>query len=514
MIFFFFYLTGTARGDRYSWTTASGAKTRSGIWQLPAVYGTSLLQERASSFFFREATWACWVDFFHGGSFSDYSEQRACGLCNLVSFTGDARRWFMSFTAESERPRSWLALKKALELAFSPRAEKRHHLGQLLKARQNEMLEEYIESFRWLCLHAGAEASEVTRTLIFIEGLDNGLRKHVKLSQPENLQAAFQAARAIADLTPDMEGQSFSSGCFWWPTVLEEWWIWPVHTGRFAGVWKSIRKLETTFRIQEIPVPKTGTLLHLWSLWTLCQELSATPKRRPPVDKEVHLLAESRAPTLSAISSCSVSDSAGVKGVGRNSLLSMQGLISGLPAVILIDCGASHNFISRSWVEKNELKTEQLSTPLGVKLADSGPLRQVNFQTEVLPISVAPCSFSQSFAVIDMDGFDALYGKEWLSDCMQPTDWFCNSPRSTSERIIHCWWEEMPSIWFTWSKRRNSLFTLHLWSLGVEEFTQGLPRFSLLGGADCWYGIRTNPKAVQSGGRWAQGAGEGSFWKL
>ena len=65
-------------------------------------------------------------------------------------FTGDARRWFMSFIAESERPRSWLALKEALdlELAFSPRAEKRHYFGELLKARQNGTLEEYIESFR------------------------------------------------------------------------------------------------------------------------------------------------------------------------------------------------------------------------------------------------------------------------------------------------------------------------------------------------------------------------------
>ena len=81
-----------------------------------------------------------------------------------------------------------MALKEALELAFSPRAEKRQYLGQLLKAHQNGMLEEYIESFRRLCLHAGAEASEVTRTLIFIEGLNDGLRKIVKLSQPENLQ--------------------------------------------------------------------------------------------------------------------------------------------------------------------------------------------------------------------------------------------------------------------------------------------------------------------------------------
>ena len=130
-----------------------------------------------------------------------------------ISFiTGDARRWLMSFTAESERPiaRSWLALKEAMDLAFSPRAEKRHYFRQLLKARQNGTLEEYIESFRGLCLYAGAETSEVTRTLIFIEGLDDALRKHVKLSQTENLQVTFQAVPAIADLTPDMEGQSLS----------------------------------------------------------------------------------------------------------------------------------------------------------------------------------------------------------------------------------------------------------------------------------------------------------------
>ena len=132
----------------------------------------------------------------------------------------------------------------------------------------------------------------------------------------------------------------------------------------------------------------------------------------------MHLLAEARAPTLSAISSVSVRDSPGAKeGVGRTSLLSVQGLISGLPAVILIDCGASHNFISRSWVERHELKTEPLRVPLGVKLADSSPPREVSHQTEVLPIHVATCSFLQSFAVIDLDGFDALLGKEWLSDC-------------------------------------------------------------------------------------------------
>ena len=131
----------------------------------------------------------------------------------------------------------------------------------------------------------------------------------------------------------------------------------------------------------------------------------------------MHLLAEPRAPTLSAISS----DSPGAKeGAGRTSLLSVQGLISGLPAVILNDCGASHNFISRSWVERHELKTEPLRVPLGVKLADSSPPREVSHQTdppEVLSINVATCSFLQSFAVIDLDGFDALLGKEWLSDC-------------------------------------------------------------------------------------------------
>ena len=68
-------------------------------------------------------------------------------------------------------------------------------------------------------------------------------------------------------------------------------------------------------------------------------------------------------------------------------------------------------------MERHELKTEPLRVPLGVKLADSSPPREVSHQTEVLPINVATCSFLQSFAVIDLDGFDALLGKEWLSDC-------------------------------------------------------------------------------------------------
>ena len=131
---------------------------------------------------------------------------------------GDARRWLMTHLAERGRPSDWKTLKDSLVTAFAPSSEKRHYLGQLLNSRQNGSLEDYIDNFRRLGLHVGTEASEVTRTLIFVEGLDDTLRRHVKLAQPDSLQAAFQAARAIVDLTTAKDGLVKS------PTVVSEDW--------------------------------------------------------------------------------------------------------------------------------------------------------------------------------------------------------------------------------------------------------------------------------------------------
>ena len=107
-------------------------------------------------------------------------EQVAFAISYLA---GDARRWLLTYLAENERPKNWTTLKESLETAFAPRSEKRHYVGHLLNARQEGTLEEYIERFRRLCLYAGSEVSEVTRTLIFVEGLNEALRRHVKLAQ-------------------------------------------------------------------------------------------------------------------------------------------------------------------------------------------------------------------------------------------------------------------------------------------------------------------------------------------
>ena len=92
-------------------------------------------------------------------------------------------------------------------------------------------------------------------------------------------------------------------------------------------------------------------------------------------------------------------------------------------------CGATHNFTARSWIEKNQLPTDQLTTPLGVKLADNSPPREATHQTESLPINNEACSFLQSFTVIELDGSDALLGKEWLSKCNPEIDFVTHEVR-------------------------------------------------------------------------------------
>ena len=82
---------------------------------------------------------------------------------------------------------------------------------------------------------------------------------------------------------------------------------------------------------------------------------------------------EPRAPTLSTISSLSVTDSASAMEVaGRNSLPSVQELLSGLwPSFLLIKEHRTCNFIPRSWVDEHKCKTLGLLSHLEQSLKSS-----------------------------------------------------------------------------------------------------------------------------------------------
>ena len=128
-----------------------------------------------------------------------------------VSFLeGDARRWFISLCEDGCRPSSWPELKKKLSECFSPEHEDAMKRLSLLRTRQTGSLEDYITEFGRQSL-LSRSMDELTKTIVFTEGLDNNLRQAVRREYPKSLQAAIRAARTASDVMDPLLPQVVSS---------------------------------------------------------------------------------------------------------------------------------------------------------------------------------------------------------------------------------------------------------------------------------------------------------------
>lgn len=174
----FFYAFGQATR-----VTRWGGSRRSSIREPPAFSGTP-------------ADLAEWVFTLEEALASQPQENEVRYAVSYL--TGDARRWFMTLCNNGMRPTTWTALKAQLVSAFAPDHEKERNRGRLLKARQRGPLEDYVSEFRRLCL-LSPDVDELTRTLVFVEGLRAQLKYMVKREHPANLAAAVKAARWAAE---------------------------------------------------------------------------------------------------------------------------------------------------------------------------------------------------------------------------------------------------------------------------------------------------------------------------
>jgi transposase InsO family protein len=81
---------------------------------------------------------------------------------------------------------------------------------------------------------------------------------------------------------------------------------------------------------------------------------------------------------------------------------------------VLIDAGASSNFVHSSWVRRNKLKVHRLNRPLEVVLADGRPMGHltgvVDVDVAIVNGSTAPCRL----VVMDTLSHDVILGMPWL----------------------------------------------------------------------------------------------------
>ena len=102
-------------------------------------------------------------------------------------------------------------------------------------------------------------------------------------------------------------------------------------------------------------------------------------------------------------------------------LLKLRGSINNLPATMLVDSGASANFIDAEFVKQNRLSTSAGEVRL-VHLAD-GSTHRSNQRLEKARVIIGSHAETQTFTVLPLKGQTAILGLPWLSKNDASIDW-------------------------------------------------------------------------------------------
>ena len=147
---------------------------------------------------------------------------------------------------------------------------------------------------------------------------------------------------------------------------------------------------------------------------SLCSFLQG-PKHQPPVKSVVHPLAEHQAPSIATGLVSSPRANYG------NDLLCVEATVNNGSALVLLDCGATHSFVSSSWIKRHCIDV-QSSHPLFVTMADGVRQSTRVAQTGPLQVTIGGFSFDHSFSVLDLEGYDVILGMPWFREHNQTID--------------------------------------------------------------------------------------------
>ena len=102
-------------------------------------------------------------------------------------------------------------------------------------------------------------------------------------------------------------------------------------------------------------------------------------------------------------------------------LLIFKGQCNGHPASILIDSGATHDFVAQSFIEGQGHTQKRTCNNHAVRLAD-GSDRTIEYETPAL-LQIGVLVETRPLLVTTLDGYDVVLGKPWLSAHNPKIDW-------------------------------------------------------------------------------------------
>ena len=102
-------------------------------------------------------------------------------------------------------------------------------------------------------------------------------------------------------------------------------------------------------------------------------------------------------------------------------LLVFKGQCNGHPASILIDSGATHDFVAQRFIEGQGHTKKRTCNNHAVRLAD-GSDRSIEYETPSL-LQIGVLVETRPLLVTTLDGYDVVLGKPWLSAHNPKIDW-------------------------------------------------------------------------------------------
>jgi predicted aspartyl protease len=91
----------------------------------------------------------------------------------------------------------------------------------------------------------------------------------------------------------------------------------------------------------------------------------------------------------------------------------LNGTIAGRSATVLVDCGATGQFVSSSFVSRHGLPLAKVGSNSRITLAD-GRSSEADGVLLSVPVTLSSYTESLDFTVTTLRGYDAILGMEWL----------------------------------------------------------------------------------------------------